>query len=86
MADYYFSFSKMLRGLPGSRKYLGMELYLPFKNRFSKLLTGKAFNSESTHISIQSLKRAAPGRLKRTEVLSAGTLVIGVRSVGERVL
>lgn len=36
-----------------------MELSLPFKNRFSKLLTGKAFNSESTHISIQSLKRVA---------------------------
>lgn len=59
MADYYFSFSKMLQGVPGSRKYLGMELSLPFKNSFSKLLTGKAFNSENTHISIQSLKRVA---------------------------
>lgn len=59
MADYCFSFSKMLRGVPGSRKYLGMELSLPFKNSFSKLLTGKAFNSESTHLSVQSLKRVA---------------------------
>lgn len=59
MADYYFSFSKMCRGVPGSRKYLGMGLSLPFKKSFSKLLTVKAFNSENTPISIQSLKRVA---------------------------
>lgn len=59
MADCYFSFSKMLPGVPGSRKHLGMGLSLRFKKSFSKLLTVKAFNSENTQISIQSLKRVA---------------------------
>lgn len=45
----------------------------------------KAFHSENTQISIQSLERFT-WTLKGIEMLSAGTLVIGISGLGEGVL